>query len=82
MAAYVATRGGRIGIYSPGTQFRQIAGSVGRTSTLYRLDSWLAGATSPTGAQTNCGEAPLVGGGSVVLAQYVVDGLDRDWSCH
>ena len=82
MAAYIATRGGRVGIYSTGSQFRQIAGSVGRSSTLYRLGSWLAGATSLAGAKSNCRKAPLTAGGSVVLAQYVVDGLDRDRSCH
>lgn len=81
MTAYLTMRGARVGLYSVGTQWKQIAGTVGSGSTLYRLDSWLAGASSLSGAKTNCGKPPLVAGGHVTLAQYVISGLDRDRSC-
>ena len=81
MTAYLTLRGGKVGIYSTGTQFHQIAGHPGSGSTLYHVDSWLAGASSASGARTNCAKPPLLAGGHVLLAQYVVGGLDHDLSC-
>jgi hypothetical protein len=81
MTSYLTLQGATVGVYSTGFQWKQIAGTVGSGSTLYRLDSWLAGASSASGAKTNCTKAPLVAGGHVLLSQYVVSGLDRDLSC-
>ena len=81
MAARLAATGAEVGLYSTGYQWRRITGVVPEDSPLYGLDSWLAGSTTPAGARATCHRAPLVGGGRVVLAQYVVDGLDHDRSC-
>jgi len=81
MTAYLLDEDGRVGLYSTGRQWNQIVGSVPSTSNLSGLDSWLAGATSLTRAEANCGRAPLVPGGRVTLTQYVPDRLDRNHSC-
>jgi hypothetical protein len=81
MTSYLTSRGGRVGIYSTGQQWAQIAGAVPATSPLAGRDSWLAGATSLAGAQTACLKPALVPGGRVTLSQYVQSGLDRDLSC-
>jgi hypothetical protein len=81
MTAYLTSRGGSVGIYSTNQQWAQIVGSVPASSTLAGRDSWLAGASSLTGAQTACGRPALVPGGSVTLTQYVQSGLDRNYSC-
>jgi hypothetical protein len=81
MTAYVMLHGGKVGIYSTSTQFHQIAGYPGSGSTLYHVNSWLAGASTVGGAKTNCTKPPLLAGGHVLLAQYVVSGLDHDVSC-
>jgi hypothetical protein len=81
MVARLAATGAEVGLYSTGRQWRRIAGVVSEDSPLHHLDSWLAGATSLTGARVTCRCDPLVDGGDVVLAQYVVGGLDHDHSC-
>jgi hypothetical protein len=81
MTAYLLSRGGTVGIYSTGLQFGQIVGTVPLGSNLIGRDSWLAGATTLTGAQANCRLDPLVPGGRVVLAQYVENDLDHNHSC-
>jgi hypothetical protein len=81
MAAYLAARGGRPGLYSSPAQWRQIAGEVTESSALYRLDSWVAGASSQAGAAATCDRPPLVGAGRVVMAQYVMDNQDHNLAC-
>lgn len=81
MTAYLTMTGATVGLYSVAPQWEEIAGTVGSDSTLYRLDSWLAGGTSLDDAVGNCGAPPLVAGGQVALAQYVISGLDHDRSC-
>jgi hypothetical protein len=81
MAAYLIARGAPVGLYAVPTQWRQITGTTPSDSNLYRLDSWLPGASTLTGASANCRRAPLSGGGRVTLAQYVSGGLDRNVSC-
>jgi len=81
MTTFLTSQGGRVGLYSTGQQWTQIVGTVPVGSPLAGRDSWLAGATSPSGAQTACRKAPLVPGGRVTLGQYVQGGLDRDLSC-
>jgi hypothetical protein len=81
MAAYIVARGGQPGLYAVPSQWRRIAGVVPADSTLYRLDSWLAGGRSASGAAAACDRPPLAGGGRVALVQYVSGGLDRDVAC-
>jgi hypothetical protein len=81
MAKYLTGRGGKVGLYSTSLQWKAIAGSVGTGSTLRPLNSWLAGASSVSGARTACTKPPLVAGGIVLMTQYVSGGLDGDVSC-
>ena len=73
--------GGEVGLYSTGRQWAKIVGTVPAGSSVYGLDSWLAGAESLAGAVGNCQGPPLVRGGRVVLTQYVVGDLDRNHAC-
>jgi hypothetical protein len=81
MTDYLVSRGGRVGLYSTSYQWGQIVGSVPATSTLTGKPSWLAGATSLSGARSNCAKSALVPGGKVTLTQYLVNGWDRNHSC-
>ncbi|MFW3170612.1 hypothetical protein [Geodermatophilus sp. CPCC 206100] len=81
MTDYLTGRGAEVGLYSTGQQWRRIVGDVPRTSVLYDLDSWLAGADDETGARATCRRSPLVDGGEVVLTQYVDRGLDHNHVC-
>jgi hypothetical protein len=81
MTYYLTSRGAEVGLYSTASQWKAIAGSVGTGSSLRTLNSWLAGASSLSGARSSCSKAPLVAGGAVLMTQYVSGGLDRDVSC-
>lgn len=81
MTAYLKKIGGRVGIYSTGFQWRQIAGTVPSTSPLAGLRSWLAGASSLAGAKASCALPALTPRGRVALTQYVSGGLDYNFSC-
>jgi hypothetical protein len=81
MTSYLLSRGARVGLYSTNQQWAQIAGTVDASSVLAARPSWLAGATTLTGAKTNCAEPALVPAGRVTLTQYVVGNLDRNYSC-
>lgn len=81
MTDYVVSRGGKVGVYSTNSQWGQIVGSVPATSPLAGKPSWLAGATSLSGAKANCAKPALVPGGKVTLTQYVQSGWDRNYSC-
>jgi hypothetical protein len=81
MTALLESRGGRVGLYSTGQQWTQIAGTVPPGSTLTGRDSWLAGARSLADAQAACNKPALAPGGRVTLSQYVRDGLDRNQAC-
>lgn len=70
-----------VGIYSTGSQWSQIVGTVNSSSNLYWLPSWLAGARTLTGAKGNCSNPPLTRGGDVELTQFVSRGFDYDYSC-
>ena len=63
MAAYFSRIGARTGIYSTGTQWAQIVGTVPASSNLYTLPSWLAGASSLALAKRKRSDAPLTAGG-------------------
>lgn len=81
MAAYLASRGAEVGIYAVPDQWDEVVGSVTWDSGLYRLPSWLPGATSADEAWRACAKRSLVAGGTVVMTQYVSAGLDQDVSC-
>ena len=81
MAAHLQGVGAEVGLYSTAYQWRLIAGTVGPSSPLYRVDSWLAGAQDEEQARDWCDRAPLTGGGDVTLVQYVEDDLDHDVAC-
>ncbi|MCU1554777.1 MAG: hypothetical protein JWM13_2263 [Arthrobacter sp.] len=81
MTAYFQKIGARVGIYSTGYQWRQIAGSVPSTSPLAGLPNWLAGASSLTGAKANCSLPGLTPRSRVAMTQYVSGGLDYNFSC-
>jgi hypothetical protein len=81
MAAYFGSIGAPVGLYSTSSQWRQIAGSVPSTSPLAGLPSWLAGARSLAGANSNCSLPGLTPGSRVALTQYVSGGLDYNLPC-
>ena len=81
MTDYLVSRGGRVGLYSTNLQWSQIVGTVPATSTLAGKPSWLAGASSLSGAKSNCSRPALVPAGKVTLTQYVQGGWDRNNSC-
>jgi hypothetical protein len=81
MTYYLTGHGAKVGLYSTASQWKAIAGSVGTGSSLRTLNSWLAGASSLSGARSSCSKAPLVAGGIVLMTQYVSGNLDRDVSC-
>lgn len=81
MTAYFTQMGAHVGIYSTDRQWRQIAGSVPSTSPLAGLPSWLAGASTLTGAKANCSLPGLTPRSRVAMTQYVADGLDYNYSC-
>ena len=81
MAAYLVSRGARVGLYSTHYQWARIVGNVEFGSILAGRANWLAGATSRSGARANCDDPPLVPAGRVTLAQWVEDDLDHNHSC-
>ncbi|MCY1675573.1 hypothetical protein OVA06_12795 [Pseudarthrobacter sp. SL88] len=70
-----------VGIYSTGSQWGTIAGTVQPGSPLAGLHSWLAGAKTLRGAKSNCSLPGLTPGSSVTVTQYVAAGLDYDYAC-
>ena len=74
-------KGAGVGIYSTGSQWRTIAGTVPSSSPLTALPSWLAGAKTLRGAKSNCSSSGLTTGSPVSVTQYVSAGLDYDYSC-
>jgi len=64
------------GIYTNRTSFQSIMGS---TTSFATYPSWVPGATSLTGAQSNCSAS--ITGGHVVYAQYPSGGFDGDYPC-
>jgi hypothetical protein len=71
-----------VGLYATPQHWKEVVGSsVQRSSPLYALPSWLAGAPDLGGARRLCGAAALTAGGTVRLTQYIEGGFDRDHSC-
>jgi hypothetical protein len=80
MTKYLTDHTAKIGLYSTPQQWAQIVGSVPASSNLAGRNSWLAGATSVSGARAACTRPNLAPGGKVTLGQYV-QGLDHNRSC-
>ncbi|KQR62813.1 hypothetical protein ASF98_14660 [Arthrobacter sp. Leaf337] len=81
MTAYFESINAGVGIYSTGSQWSKIAGTVPSTSNLAGLPSWLAGARTLNGAKSNCSLAGLTPGSKVAVTQYVSSGLDYNYAC-
>lgn len=84
MTAYLKSISARVGLYSTSFQWNQIVGpAVSGSSNLNGLFSWLAGASTITGAHQNCSLPPLTAGGKVMTAQYLPVGsaLDYNFAC-
>lgn len=71
-----------VGLYSTTSQWQEITGGyVSNTSNLAGLPNWRPSGTELDIAKANCLAEPLTDGGHVVLTQYIVNGLDRNFSC-
>lgn len=81
MTDYLTSQGAAVGLYSTSYQWNQIVGDVPDDSPLAGLPSWLAGATSLSGARANCSRVPLVPDSEVTMTQFVQNGWDRNTSC-
>jgi hypothetical protein len=81
MVAYFHGIGSTAGIYSTTRQWGQIAGTVPSASPLYPLPNWIPGARTLSQARTNCGSAPLTGGGIVTVTQWTTWSANNDFSC-
>ena len=81
MVAYFQGVSATVGIYSTTSQWSQIAGTVPSASPLYHLPDWIPGARTLSQAKTNCGSAPLTGGGTVTVTQWTTSPADSDFSC-
>lgn len=82
MTAYFKTLETRVGLYSTGSQWKQITGnSVSSTSNLNGLNNWRPGGASLSTAKDACKAVPLTLDGKVVLTQFVSKGLDYNYSC-
>ena len=80
MTDYFQGIGGKVGLYSTASQWKQIAGTVSSTSSLYGLNSWLPGSSSLSTAKTAC-TLPGLTGGQTTVTQYVAQRTDYDYSC-
>jgi hypothetical protein len=81
MTAYLQSIGAEVGIYSTTYQFEEIAGTIDPGSNLYKLKSWIPGATSTASAQANCASSPLTAGGTIALTQFTAGSLDYNYPC-
>jgi hypothetical protein len=67
-----------VGVYSTSYQWTQITGGSG--SQFVGQPVWVAGTSSLSTAQRNCGSTSFTGG-TVTLAQYAKNGYDADYHC-
>jgi len=85
MATYLKSIKAKVGIYSTAYQWKLIAGTTKATSTLAKLPSWLAGASSSANAAARCAYPPLTAGGRVSVVQWKEKKesieLDYNYSC-
>jgi hypothetical protein len=81
MVTYFKSKGITVGIYSTSYQWQAIVNSLPSGSNLNGLHSWLPGAQSLVGAQSNCLLNALTTGGNVTVTQYTINAFDYDYSC-
>ncbi len=81
MVDYFKSIGALVGVYSTSYQWNAIVGMLAPNSSLQGLDSWLAGALTKRGAESNCKNSGLTPTSSVVLTQFVSKGYDYDVAC-
>ncbi|HUY06388.1 MAG TPA: hypothetical protein VMU99_03905 [Acidimicrobiales bacterium] len=71
----------RIGAYSTSSQWSQITGGTSTNSgTLVGIPNWIPGATSSTGAATNCAQTSFTAG-TVLVTQWTTSTFDNDYAC-
>jgi len=66
-----------VGIYSSPRMWSQVVGS---SSAFAALPSWVAGASTLSGARKGC-NGPGLTGGPIQLTQYLSSGFDADYTC-
>ncbi len=81
MAAAIRAAGGDIGVYSTQRQWNLLVGDATPSLALAGAPSWIAGATSRSGALANCSAGSLTPAGRVRMVQWVQQGLDHDIAC-
>jgi hypothetical protein len=81
MAAAIHAAGADVGVYSTQRQWRLVVGDATPSVALAGAPSWIAGATSRTGALANCSAGSLTPAGRVRMVQWVQHGLDHDVAC-
>lgn len=83
MTTALKASGARPGLYANRSDWAAIVGRVPVASPLHDLPTWLAGATTRSGAAENCTHTTLTGGGRIELTQYVppIGTLDADLTC-
>ena len=82
-ATYALGAGGSIGVYSTGSQWKQITGQTATTTQSAfngaLLPDWVAGARTLKGAQSNCSAGFT--GAPATLSQYHSTTFDADYRC-
>ncbi|MGN6444130.1 hypothetical protein [Amnibacterium sp.] len=81
MAAAIRDSGADVGIYSTSRQWHLIVGDATPSVGLSGAPSWIAGATSRSGALANCSAGSLTPAGRVRMVQWVEHGIDHDIAC-
>ena len=81
MAAAIHAAGADVGVYSTQRQWGLVVGDATPSVALAGAPSWIAGATSRTGALANCSAGSLTPAGRVRMVQWVQHGLDHDIAC-
>lgn len=81
MAAAIRAAGGDVGVYSTQRQWDLIVGDATPSVLLAGTPSWIAGATSRSGALASCSADALTPGGHVGMVQWVEHGVDHDIAC-
>ncbi len=81
IAAFQAAGATTVGAYSTASQWNSITGGTSTTAagSLYGIPNWIPGASSLSGAQSNC-SLPSFTGGSVTVTQWTGT-VDNDYAC-
>jgi hypothetical protein len=74
-----SSRAPSVGVYATSADWQAITGGTGPSSPVYGLPLWIPGATSKSGAQSNC-KATSYTGGPIRLTQWDST-YDNDYAC-